>query len=422
MHKLKLNPEQKNIVGLPPSQSVLITGEAGVGKTHVALCRLAALTRRSPGLRSAVLVPNSALVDKTDRQLRRLGVDAEVSTFDDWSHRQAMAVFDGVPERLSVGASAGVIAFKRHPAVRAALDDVQAPDGVCADTLFELWGDSGLLEAIVDEGADPLQAEAVANHARVQFQATALATYGEDGRGFDGESIDFGTPDEDAGSLDLEDFPVLFALAPRARIQRYDHIVVDESQALAPMEYALIARAVTRSGSITVAGDAHQASDPTAYFLGWKGVIGEFSPVPFAHMALERNHRCPLPIIRFARSLFSGADWSESDALRLTLVPEGNNLLGRLRADLADAPADTTVIARTAERARRLRKKLGPGHHITHVDGVRGLDLTHVVVPDAGPAAYPAGDGSREALYIAVTRATRSVRLYAAEVWSPLIG
>jgi len=48
-------------------------------------------------------------------------------------------------------------------------------------------------------------------------------------------------------------------------------VVLDETQEFAPLELALIGRALRPGGTLIVAGDEGQQVDPTAYFPGGTG-------------------------------------------------------------------------------------------------------------------------------------------------------
>ncbi len=95
---------------------------------------------------------------------------------------------------------------------------------------------------------------------------------------------------------------------------------------------------------------------------------------------------------------------------------------------MADDPgAVIAVIARSPSTARRIADDMrgevplrlvwggdfsfAPGVEVTTVDQVRGLEFDHVIVPDASASAYGADPASRQALYVAITRARKSARL-----------
>jgi len=99
----------------------------------------------------------------------------------------------------------------------------------------------------------------VLEHTHVQFSSTAEQEFAHVDADrletLDGRALDDGTPMEDAGTLDTEDYAVLFEL-DRLRAERagerpveprsYDCLVLDEAQEFAPLELALMGRALDR--------------------------------------------------------------------------------------------------------------------------------------------------------------------------------
>src|SRR5207248_269155 len=216
----------------------------------VALHRVVALQHRAKKrFRAAVVVPTEGLRRLSRSLLDRLGTPAvEVYLYDKFAAKQARRVFRGLPRRESQSARASVIRFKRHDALRSLLRELP-PRAVTSRTdLHELFGDRALVEKMVREAGLPLPTISdLLEHTRIQFsntteeefsgtQASALQT-------LDGRAIDEGTVREDARTIDVEDYAVLFELdalrGTTARPPRYDRIVVDEAQELAPLELGL---------------------------------------------------------------------------------------------------------------------------------------------------------------------------------------
>src|SRR6185436_19614026 len=104
---------------LPADTSLVLDGEAGVGKTLVALYRVAALERRasekSQRFRALVLVPTEGLARLLKLLAHRLSIGKlEIAVFDTWLLERARVVFPSLPKRTSEGATAQVIGLKRH--------------------------------------------------------------------------------------------------------------------------------------------------------------------------------------------------------------------------------------------------------------------------------------------------------------------
>src|SRR6185295_18744150 len=104
----------------------------------------------------------------------RLGIGKlELAVIDDWLIERARTAFPGLPRRASEGATAQVIALKRHPAIRAVLDDFvgwRPPRGVENDDkiarsrlrLLHLFGDRDRLERVVAAAGEAIPARAIA--------------------------------------------------------------------------------------------------------------------------------------------------------------------------------------------------------------------------------------------------------------------
>ncbi|MGI5861377.1 MAG: ATP-binding domain-containing protein [Myxococcales bacterium] len=475
--EVELDEAQRRAVELPAGRALLVLGEAGCGKTTVALHRLAHLQRRvKAARRAAVIVPTDGLRRLVESFLGRLGIRAEVWLYDRWAAQLARRAFPDLPRAESAAATAGVVRIKRHPALRPILrelaalppakpdDDGDAPprpssaNAAHAD-LQALFGDSAYMDRLC--AADPtvtrrMIAE-VLEHTRVQFCPTAeeewahvdadrLAT-------LDGRSLDEGTPMEDARTVDVEDYAVLFELdrlraeakgTKPAPVRSYDCIVLDETQELAPLELALVGRALAEGGTLIVAGDANQQVDPTAAFAGWDAAMAELGCADHERAVLDVSYRCPPEVIALARRVLDPSAPCERGAGAGVIARRFDNelhqvawLIDALRALQEIDPAiSLAIIARTPETARRLaallRRGLGvrlalegdfdllAGINVTCVQEVKGLEFDTVVVPDASAGAYGGTAQARRALYVALTRATRQLALSAVGDWSPL--
>ena len=486
-----LDPEQQAAVDLPADTSLVLDGEAGVGKTLVALFRIASLATRARAagrrFRALVLVPTEGLRRLVRILADRLGIDEhgeatgnrvklEIAIVDSWLIDRARAAFPGLPRRTSEEATAAVIALKRHPAVRVALDDFlgwkppKTDDKLARSRvrLLHLFGDKPRLDRIVAAAGGTLPARAVAAtmaHTRIQFEATTEKTFAHVDAdrlvALDGRRLDAGTPMNDAHTFDAEDVPVLFELVrrgamPAVELPVYDHIVVDEAQLRAPMELAAIGDALAPRGTVTLAGDHRQASDESAWFSGWAAARAELRRPRWAETTLAITYRSVPAISAFARSIVElGVASGVAPAGRaLPDEPPRDSAVwaSHCPGALAQAAAlcwhldalitrdpwrEICVIARTAEHARRLHAELSrgldptlvldgdfrfdPGVVVTTAAAVSGLEFDAVVVPDLSPAFYPASPELARALYVAATRARDWLWLLTPDTWSPLV-
>lgn len=496
-----LDPEQQAAVDLPADTSLVLDGEAGVGKTLVALFRIASLAQRARAagrrFRALVLVPTEGLRRLVRILADRLAIDEqsespgsggpagraggaggkaprgierlEIAIIESWLIERARAAFPGLPKRTSEEAAAQVIALKRHPAIRVALDDFldwkppRTDDKLARSRarLLHLFGDKPRLDRIVaaSEGALPARAvTATMAHTRIQFEITtekAFAHVDADRLvALDGRRLDAGTPMHDAHSFDAEDVPVLFELMrrgalPAAELPVYDHIVVDEAQLRAPMELAAIGDALSPRGTVTLAGDHRQASDETAWFTGWAAARAELRRPKWAEATLAVTYRSVPAISGFARQIVESAagarvpDEPPADpAVWVSRCPgalaQAARLCWHLDALITRDPwREICVIARTPEHARRLHAELSrgldptlvldgdfrfnPGVMVTTATAVSGLEFDAVVIPDLSPTFYPPSPELARALYVAATRARDWLWLLTPETWSPLV-
>ncbi len=456
-----LDADQRAAVLRPDGESVLVRGAAGVGKTLVALHRAAHLARRAAARgdvqwRAIAIVPSEGLRRLWLTLWDRLGEGVlEVATFDDWIAARARTAFRGLPARTSQGAPASVIRLKRHPAVRAVLGDLiaaRAGGKTGRQDLLHLWGEKALLERVVSATGGELGPRAVADamlHTRLQFTDTTEKQHWHVDADrlvtVDGRAIDDGTPMEDAGSFDVEDCAVLFELARRRghqpRLERYDHIVLDEAQLIAPLELEVLRDALRPGGRFTVAGDERQVSDDSAWFTGWDATLERLGAARAHATELAHNYRSAPPIARAAEELAAGRA-VEPDGVHLTASRfAGDFYRAEALCTALDAlsAGDLTVgvIARDAEGARRVHRDLSlgldpqlildgafsfePGVVVTSVAEAQGLEFDVVVIPDASNIAYPDSPTARRALYVAMTRAVDWLWLSTIGTWSPAL-
>lgn len=477
--EVTLDPAQQAAVELPSQEHLLLLGEAGFGKTTVALHRLLALRERLLAtshrrFRGAVLVPTVGLRRLTSLMLERRDVrDVDVWTYDEWATDEARRALKELPRRLSENTPSAVVQLKRHPALRPSLEEfVRAHPKPLEDEdrprrghalasradLEHLFGDRALMRPVVERSAGGLFAsvvEAIAQHTKVQFLDPAELKYAhvdaEARTAVDGRGLDEGTPLEDANSADAEDHAVLFELERlRSNAQRkppmplgaYDVVFIDEAQEFAPIELAVMARALRRGGVFIVAGDAAQQVDPTAVFTGWDGVLRELGVPGARTVRLGVNYRCPPDVTSLARHVLD-------PAVALTATPSvtwaGFAAPFHLSVWLSDAlrglvgddgSASVAVICRTPEAAKRVQQRLRgvtttlaldgdfpfrPGVVVTCVQEIKGLEFDVVVLPDAAASTWGLTQDARRGLYTAMTRASHRLVLAWAGAKSPLL-
>ena len=458
----ELDEDQQRIVELPRQRHVLILGEAGFGKTTVALHRLLALWRKAGrSFTAAVIVPTEGLRQLVVRLIERApGCEdgIEVWKYERFAQMQARRAFRGLPRRESVNTSAATISLKRNPSLRPLLERIARafPGPVRRSDLEHLFGDSAVLGLL----GDALTAGALRDtleHTHVQFSETTERQHAhvdaERLATVDGRTIDSGTPLEDAGTIDAEDYALLFELdrlrngARAVRPRRYGCLVLDEAQELAPAELALVGRALEPKGTLIVAGDAAQQVDPASFFHGWDATVAELgmARVDVERAVLQMNYRCPPEVTGFARSVLAGGlpqratAATPPDAVALeTAFHRAAWLIDEIdELQRKDPGASVALICRTPDAARSLARDLrhgldcrlalegrflfGPGVNVTCVQEVKGLEFDVAILPDVSPLAYPDTAEARRALYVAATRATSQLLLATVGRFSPLL-
>ncbi|MEZ4450155.1 MAG: AAA family ATPase [Nannocystaceae bacterium] len=532
LSSIRLDPAQQAAVTAPESEHLLVLGDAGHGKTTVALHRVAHLAAaaraaRRP-FRALVIVPGPGLRALCREILDHLEVEGvEVETAAAWIEAEARRIYHDLPLRQS-GEREEVTRLKRHPALLEVLPAVIAGTPAMRDLkidpstmssarerLLHLFGDRDLMDRVIAGSQGVLgrrERDAVLSRTRLQFSPTTEQAYAhvdaERRKTVDGRRIDDGTPDADADTLDAEDFAVVLELgrlaarpdpardhlgdaarperdpagperapaghgrapaatgrdprgsdrtgapaagrdpAARGRLRRYDHLVIDEAQELAPIEARVLGRALRPGASLTVAGDAEQQVDEAAYFTTWPDRMRDLGAPGHTQVALEVSYRCPPAVAAFARGValrgprVARSELAGDPAIGLARSPHAAALhlelveaLALVRAD--DPRATVAIVCRHEPHARALHQSLTrglparfvgpgdvdlrPGVVVTTVRAVKGLEFDLVILPDLEPAIYPDEPRSRRALYVAATRASAALWLCTPGAWSPLV-
>ena len=465
-----LDAEQFEAVSVNADQPLLVLGSAGSGKTTVALHRLAKIAfddhARYPESRMKVIVPEEGLARLSRRLLAPLGLGkVVVETLDAWATTAARVSFGAKAIKLWDDTPPLVAKLKRHPALRRAL---AARLGVLQSSamtlprlrkrLAEVFTDRRFLEGVVSySGGDvPLTAiEETVRHTMLQI-ATPLAREleGVDPerlQTLDGKSLESDTPDELAGTLDLEDLPLLlFLRAQRGNlgaVGRLVHVVLDEAEDFSLFELFVVGKLLGDVRSCTLAGDEMQQTSTS--FAGWPAVLTELGIRDAATCRLQVSYRCPRPVTELARKVLGTQAPSAAPQAGREGAPVGFHhfpdeaqahlFIGEALKDLMEREphASVAVIASGPDQARAVHGVIAdmswarlvleggftfePGVDVTDVDNVKGLEFDYVVIPDATARAYPALDEARRRLHIAITRASHQLWVVSAGVRSPLL-
>ena len=460
-----LDREQYDALSSPGEKPLLVLGSAGSGKTTVALHRLATLAFQEPQTypvpRIQVVVPEPGLARLSSRLLEPLGLGAvSVRTLEAWFRERVHGAF-GSPPRLCEESPPLVARLKRHPSLYHALRQRLLRQGTAGPTgygpvrreLAELYTDRTFLAAVVAgaQGGLPTTCiEETVRHTMLQLQARPDREALE---AVDGRDLSDGTPEELAGTLDVEDLPIfLFLKAWRSALggARLAHLVVDEAEDISLFELFVLGKLLGdgEGRSVTLAGD--DAQQTFASFAGWDQALAALGAQGAATCRLQVSYRCPRPIAELARRVLGPLAPDEAVQAGRDGVPVGRfDFPTEAHADLflADAVRDLVerepqasvgVIARTPEAAQAFHRVLvdlpearlvldgdfgfQPGIDVTDVGNVKGLEFDYVVVPDASARVYPMDDDSRRALHVALTRASHQLWVVSVGTPSPLLG
>jgi DNA helicase IV len=222
-------------------------------------------------------------------------------------------------------------------------------------------------------------------------------------------------------------------------IRTYGHIVIDEAQDLTPMQLRMAARR-SLNGSMTIVGDIAQATGPHAP-SSWDDVLAHLPDRrPPRLTELTGGYRIPEQVMRLATRVLRVAAPTLSppvavregtaapEIIRADAVALGTQVAAAVRrlAEQADGSvavvAPTSLVGRMAEELRDAGVAFGEAATtgleqdvtLVPVALVKGLELDAVVVVEPARIVEEEPQGLR-ALYVALTRATKSLAVVHAE-------
>ncbi|HMI84627.1 MAG TPA: ATP-binding domain-containing protein [Polyangiaceae bacterium] len=465
-----LDAEQFAAVSAPAEDPLLVLGSAGSGKTTVALHRLARIAAREPERyplsRVGVVVPEEGLARLSRRLLEPLGVgEAQVKTLDSWALDLAHTVLGSPLPRLYGEPPAVVSSLKRHPALydalRARFQHLPPSTNVSLKRLrrrlAEALTDRSFLEKVVTSGPglSRVAIDETIRHTMLQLsdhvdKELASIVVPEMKQALDNRAIDEGTPGEIAGSLDVEDLPILlFMRAAVAGLSapRTAHLVLDEAEDFALFELDVLGKLLGTPRSVTLAGD--EAQQTSSSFAGWPRSLETLGASSAATLRLATSYRCPRPVAELARRVLGHLAPVVEARISREGAPVGwfgfpteqqadLFLAGAVR-DLVDREphASLAVLTRDADAARRFYELVreipearlvengeftfDAGVDVTGVEDAKGLEFDYVIIPDATVGAYPTTDDGRRRLHVAITRASHQLWIASGGVPSRLL-
>ena len=459
-----ITPDQFEVLTRPDSGVVVLRGQAGSGKTTVALHRIAYLRYHDPDRfrldRVLVVMFNKALQTYIHKALEELDIaGVQVSTFHAWASRMLRGA--GIGVRFGGPVPPEVTALKQHPAVeillQAAVDrlgrrlEAWLP---VPDTLAEAWASTageGLTRVgafFADRPSEERPAVAalrervwrrLGDHRRdlyAMLDDDAGAHLPEDLRPVLPAAAAHLASQRAEGRLDFADAALLLRLGQlvAARVRGFDvpwyrtlaHIVVDEAQDLSAPAVRVMLDAADAHRSVTLAGDPAQ----TLYDAGGFGLlsgggrqlddalqldtlpVGHRSTRPILELALRASGRedpglldrtrpgLPVVWLRDARAEPAAV----ADAVQVFRERRPNTLvavLTRTRGEADRWAADLGTRLDAVRRGHRDAFRFEPGVVVSNVHQVKGLEFDGVVVVE--PGAY--GQRERNLLHVAITRA-----------------
>jgi DNA helicase IV len=465
-----IQAEQDAIIRSDPEGVLVIQGGPGTGKTAVALHRAAYLLFHRPALADRgvlVVAPSPALLSYIDQVLPGLGETAvTLTTLTEKAQGADEPDVTDIKSRLSMAAILADV-------LRSIQDDIPFPEAVekaraephnragavyaqaVADLLaaerrdLEDRFESEVADILAEAGIDDAVAADLAqlglthtetpdqNHDFVRSAAEAWwpvltsehvvdAFYADPHRHAAGRL----SPAEcdllrraPGAAPTRADIPLLDEAADllgAGDLRAYGHVVVDEAQELTPMAWRMVFRRCP-GRSLTIAGDVAQTADP-AGATTWADALRPHVGDRFRTERLSVNYRTPAEIMDAAAELLPDADRPRS--VRFTGVPPWNRTV--THAELAGIAArevgrgGMVAVITPDERVAEVAASVGvaaagPDPDLTErlvvlgVRQVKGLEFDSVLI--VGPAAIQAGPRGRNALYVAMTRATRRLGL-----------
>ncbi|MFG1604696.1 HelD family protein [Actinoplanes sp. NPDC049265] len=465
-----IQAEQDAIVRADPDGVLVIQGGPGTGKTVVALHRAAYLLYHRPALADLgvlVVAPNPTLLSYIDQVLPGLGeTTVTLTTLTENVQAEDEPRASEIKSRLSM---AGILAdvlrtmqdeipfpaavekarTEPHNRARAvyaqAVADELAAERQALEDRFESEVADILAEAKIDDAVAADLAELGLAHVETQDQNhdfvrsaaeawwpvltpehVVEAFYADPHRHAAGRltpaecDLLKRAPGTEPTTADVPLLDEAAELVGARGLRAYGHVVVDEAQELTPMAWRMVFRRCP-SRSLTIAGDVAQTADP-AGATTWADALRPHVGDRFRTAWLSVNYRTPAEIMDAAAELLPAADRPRS--VRSTGVPPWKRTV--THAELAGIAAHeverggmvavVTPDEWVAEVATSIgATAFGPDPDLTRqlvvlgVRQIKGLEFDSVLI--VGPTAILAGPRGRNALYVAMTRATKRLGL-----------
>jgi len=455
-----LDPEQFALITRSARGFVVIRGNAGSGKTTVALHRIAYLAYDDPRIdsdRTLFVVFSHALEAYVSHVLPALGVSrVAVRTFSDWATEQRRRLFPELPRELRENTPAEVHRLKLHPVLLHALEDYvrENPGERTARQAVDDWASVTCNAALLEK--------ACARHAPGEFRRDELdravsfcrASLDELDAWMEGDpearpELD---PEDDALLLRAYQLRVGPLPAKGGGVLRYRHVAIDEVQDFSPVEVRVLIDCLDDQRSLTLAGDTQQHVMQGAGFTSWSDFFSHLGLEGTAVETLRVSYRSAEPIVAFARAVLGELQEDTDPPLAVRSGPPVECfeftesgaciafLADALRTLMREEPlASVAVLTPSSEvsalyhrgledcelpRLRRVEKgnfTFSPGVEVTEIAQAKGLEFDYVVLVEAGSQHFPVSAAARRLLHVGATRAVHQLWITCSGGRSPIV-
>lgn len=486
-----LDKRQFELISRPESGIVVIQGGAGSGKTTIGIHRMAFLSyaakHRFTADKMLVIVGSPALRAYISEVLPALGIgDVMVETFADWAKAARIRAIPWLAAPVEENTPSVVTRYKTHPVMLRLLTkrarelegdssirrDSRGVVGFWADVLTDLDRVQAAFAEVNDPELTPEQVKRAWRWCADRCPAVVdldpgdraerKAALAEEPSERDDDELGADAQDvkvDERAMLDPEDDALLLRSYQllRGELRKgknplvYEHLFVDEAQDLAPIDLAILLGVVSKSQSVTLAGDTAQRLHMDSGFRDWRAALEDLGLSHVNVEPLRIAYRSTREVLAFARAVLGPlADPTPPHAPRSGAPVEHHHFPspGAAVAFLADAirplfarePRSTlAILARHPEQAdmyyealkmaevphlRRIRAfefAFRPGVEVTEIRQVKGLEYDYVVLVDVNASSYPDDDESRHLLHIGATRAAHQLWVVSTAQRSPLI-
>ncbi len=455
-----IDPSQFDLITRPSAGFLVIRGNAGSGKTTVALHRVAYLAfgdRRIDSSDTLVVMFSKALRNYVKHVLPSLGLNAvRIVTYPDWVSEERRRHFPRLPNRPREDAPAIVQRIKLHPILAAALEAQveRVPGHHRWEQALDDWASVLTLAPLLLETIERIAPCAFSerdiekfvdwNRARVDEIYALLAGETDTGAALD--------PEDDAVLLRAWQLRVGPLLTKNKRPLRYRHVVLDEVQDFSPLEVQVLLGCLGPNPNITLAGDTQQHVMQNSGFTSWSEFFRYLGVAGAEVETLKVSYRSSQEIVEFAYALL-GELREEDDRPAATRSGPPVEIFqfghrGECVAFLADAlrelrrdePLASVVILTPSVEAsggyfegldrceiqgvRQVTDQdfsFSAGVEVTEIEQVKGLEFDYVILVDVDAANYRDVASARRLLHVGATRAIHQLWVLAVGPLSPVI-